>query len=513
MASNHARRITHRLLCGIGLVQLLAAAGLAHALPSQSSALETQGVVQGTVAVNRLSMRLTNCGWFATDPDQWQGGLEFPRGSGKLLGFAGGLWFSGRAAGSLRTAITEYDTEFMPGPGTPGGPALDTLRHRVYSISRGDTTGSGAWMARAVPLGAPVDSNGTHPGLVGEQTLWTVCTDAGVTSQVYGRGPRTPIGLEVQLTAYAFGRGAVLQDVIFLHYRIIHRGSDALDSAYVGLWYDADMRTASIPAGSDTSLDLAYVYRLSDDVLYGTAGPATGVMLLRGPRDGGTGPAQRARSVVGYINGSDPASPEQYDAVLRGLYPWGAEMIDATTSLPTLFYAWGDPVTGTGWLKPDRVDMKLLLAAGPFHFAPGDTQVVDAAVVVGQGIDRLGSIVAMRANAQEARGAFGTGFAGVPDPPVVVPRVQALFAWPNPSPGSVQFDVRVPAGGARVVLDILDLSGRRVRRVADDWRAGGSSRVSWDGRTDAGTSAPAGLYFANARVAGAVSRTRIVLVR
>src|SRR5205814_9242593 len=130
------------------------------------------------------------------------------------------------------------------------------------------------------------------------------------------------VGLEVQLTAYAFDRAPVLQDVIFLHYRLIHRGSEALDSTYVGLWYDADVRSAAIPAGSDSSLDLEYVYRVTDDRLYGAAGPATGLMLLRGPRDGGAGLPLRARSIVGYTNGSDPGGPAQYDFALRGMYPW-----------------------------------------------------------------------------------------------------------------------------------------------------------------------------------------------
>ena len=513
MFRDPARLASVRILPCAVLVVLLVPAGASRANPNERARTESQGQLQRAVAVNRLSMQLTNCGWFATDLVLWQGGLEFPRGSGKILGYAGGLWVSGLASDSLRTAITEYATEFVPGPGTPGGPGLDTLRHRVYSVSRGDTAGWGAWMACAVPLGAPVDSVGTRPGLIGDQTLWTVYTDAGVTLQVYGGGLRTPVGLEVQLTAYAFNRGPVLQDVVFLHYRLVHRGSEALDSAYVGLWYDADVRTAATPAGSDSSLDLGYVYRNSDDVLYGAAGPATGVMLLRGPRDAGTRQALRAGSIVGYPNGADPHSPAMYDATLRGRYPSGSFMIDPTTSLPTQYYAWGDPVTGSGWLMPDVVHPKLVLGAGPFRFAPGDTQIVDAAIVVGQGTDRAGSIVAMRDNAREARAAFNSGFGFVPEPPEVVPRVTPLVAWPSPSLGTVQFDVLVPANGARLELDILDISGRRVRRIADGWRPGGSSQASWDGAADGGRTAPAGLYFARARVAGRVAGARIVMIR
>jgi len=478
------------------------------------------GVLVRALAVNHLSMLVTNCGSFAADDGLFggsgssYGGLEYPRGSGKLLAFAGGLWFSGRAAGSLRTAITEYGTEFVPGPAAPGGPGLDTLRYRVYSVTRGDTTGATAWMARAVPLGAPVDSAGTGPGLVGDQTLWTLQTDAGVTSQVYGRGPRTPIGLEVQCTAYAFDRPGTLQDVVFLHWRIVHKGSDTLDSAYVGLWFDADMRTADTPVASDTSLDLGYVYRTTDDVLYGVAGPAIAAMSLRGPHDVASGQDLRPSAIVGYENGVDPASAVQVDASLRGFYPWGDAMFDSTTGEVTNYYATGDPVTGTGWLMPAVVNPKFVVSAGPFTFAPGDTQVVDAAIVVGQGVDRAGSITAMRANAGAARAAFASGFASVPPPhPPLDIATATIVARPLPARGSVSLDVAVPTGGAEVEIDIFDARGHLVRRVEPSWHPRGVVQLPWDGVTGDGRMAPTGIYFARARVGAQTTQTKIVLLR
>ena len=474
------------------------------------------GVQQRPVAVNRLAMQVTNCGSFASDRLFIVGGggglgVEFPRGTGKYVAFAGGLWFSGRAQGALRTAVCEYGTEFMPGPAVAGGPGLDTLRFAVYATARGDTTGTGEWMARGVPLGAPVDASGTRPGLVGDQTLWTVFTDAGVTSsELYGHAPRTPIGLEVQLMAYAFDRPPVLQDVVFLHYRIFHKGDEPLDDAFVGLWYDADIRTAAIPAGSDSSLDLGYVYRTSDDQEYGVAGPATGLCILRGPRDPGTGTALRVRSIVAWVNGADPSDPARREGVLHGLYPWGAPMVDSTTLQPTLFYASGDPVTGTGWLMPDRIDMKVALGMGPLAFAPGDTLELDAALVVGQGADRAGSVTALRANVREARAAFADGFRSLPEPrPAAVGK---LIARPLPSAGAIVFDLVVPSGGGVVTIDIVDLTGRRVRRLDAGSMPGGVQHVAWDGTRDGGERARPGIYFARARAAGGESTARVVLI-
>ena len=494
-AAGTRRRHTPRTTI-VALVALLVGVG---------TSARSDTVQRRAVAVNRLAMSLTNDGAFLSAY-----GLEFPRGSGRFLAYAGGLWFCGRAQGVLRTAVSEYGTEFVPGPAVAGGPGVDTLRFRVYATTRRDTTGTGEWMARGVPLGAPVDASGTRPGLIGDQTLWTVFTDAGVNSGFDPPSPRTPIGLEVQLTAYAFDRPPELQDVVFLHYVIIHRGSEPLADAFLGLWYDADIRTAAIPAGSDSSLDLGYVYRTSNDEEYGAAGPATGVCVLGGPRDTRTGAALRAHSLVAWVNGADPSSPAQREGVLHGLYPWGVPMLDSTTSQPTLFYAWGDPVTGTGWLMPERVDIKMALGMGPLAFAPGDTLELDAAVVAGQGADRAGSVTALRENVREARAAFADGFRSLPEPRPAA--VGQLIARPLPSPRAIVFDLVVPSGGGAVAIDIVDLTGRRVRRLDAGSMPGGVQHVAWDGTRDGGERARPGIYFARARAAGSESSTRVVLI-
>jgi hypothetical protein len=138
---------------------------------------------------------------------------------------------------------------------------------------------------------------------------------------------------------------------------------------------------------------------------------------------------------------------------------------------------------------------------------------VDAAIVVGQGVDQGTSIVAMRANALEARNAFASGFSSLPGwiPPPV--QTAPLLAHPNPSRDQVQFDVLVPAGGARLELDVFDLTGRRVRQLSDMWQPGGVARLSWDGADDSGRHMRAGVYFARSRVAGRDARARVVLLR
>jgi len=88
----------------------------------------------------------------------------------------------------------------------------------------------------------------------------------------------------------------------------------------------------------------------------------------------------------------------------------------------------------------------------------------------------------------------------------------AIAARPVPGVPPVTLDWQgegVP--GARQQLDLLDLSGRLVRRVALGAEPGGSWQ--WNGRDDEGRSVPAGLYFARLTSGGRRAEARVVLIR
>lgn len=71
--------------------------------------------------------------------------------------------------------------------------------------------------------------------------------------------------------------------------------------------------------------------------------------------------------------------------------------------------------------------------------------------------------------------------------------VRALTASPNPfTPRTaLAFDL---ARAGTVELEIFDLAGRRVRRLAHGHYAAGRHALAWDGRDDAGLEVPSGLY-------------------
>ena len=69
------------------------------------------------------------------------------------------------------------------------------------------------------------------------------------------------------------------------------------------------------------------------------------------------------------------------------------------------------------------------------------------------------------------------------------------------------------ARAARVRLTIHDVTGRRVRVLADHTLAAGRHRFQWDGRSDAESAVASGVYVVRLGSRGALSTRRIALVK
>ncbi|MEP7027366.1 MAG: hypothetical protein ABI960_02115, partial [Candidatus Eisenbacteria bacterium] len=411
----------------VGLM-LGAALGLALAVPAHAHLpLRAQStrppVVQvvdtgAKIDANQISMFVTNIGSFAYDLGAQNSGLEFPKGTGNTCVYAAGLWLGAKVAGQTRVTVAEYSQEFTPGPMIGGSAAPDSPNYRVYKVSREDTTGWAAWVIKAGPQGAPVDtiSGIVVPHITGDQTLWAVFNDADPSRHTNDAGNSIPMGVEVQLTAFAFNRQGALGNTVFLSYKIINKGSNTLDSAYVSIWSDPDDGGAGDDlVGVDVPLSLGYCYNATNtDNVYGARVPAVGFDFFQGPKVGGE--ILGLKSFNKYINGTDPNATAQSYNYMKGLNPDGSPVIDPTTGLATPFTNPGDPVKGTGWLDTNPADRRLMLSTGPFRMVPGDTQIVVTAVIVGQGRDRLSGVKALRFYDESAQDAFDREF-DLPNPP------------------------------------------------------------------------------------------------
>ena len=99
--------------------------------------------------------------------------------------------------------------------------------------------------------------------------------------------------------------------------------------------------------------------------------------------------------------------------------------------------------------------------------------------------------------------------AGVDVPTSADARGARLSSQPNPFARSTRLVIESP-GDAVQRLDVFDAQGRLVRHLAHRRFSAGRHDVAWDGRTDAGESAPAGLYFARLSGGPAPLVTRLV---
>jgi hypothetical protein len=100
------------------------------------------------------------------------------------------------------------------------------------------------------------------------------------------------------------------------------------------------------------------------------------------------------------------------------------------------------------------------------------------------------------------------GSVGVDDGPA--PALALAQPRPNPFRDGVELDFTLARAG-EVRLEVHDLQGRRVRRLAAGRREAGAHRSRWNGADDQGRALPAGVYFVTLE-SGAVSVTRRVVL-
>jgi PKD repeat protein len=207
---------------------------------------------------------------------------------------------------------------------------------------------------------------------------------------------------------------------------------------------------------------LGYVYNATNaDAQYGSTPPAIGLDLLQGPVVGAD--TLGMSSFIRYINGTDPRNAGETYNNLNGLHSNGFPIheFDDTSQPTTTYMVPGDPVTGTGWLDSAPADKRTLIASGPFRMAPGESQEIVVAIVVGQGTDRLSSITDLRAKDQAVEAIYRDNF-GLPPvlavlaPSFVVRLEDQSIAFPVSAPWTAGDPVTLTASPLPVGASFSD---------------------------------------------------------
>lgn len=405
------------------------------------------------IDINNISTFVRNNGSFNRDPGTGDAGFEWPKGSGNTANYASGLWMGAidSATNTVRVAIAEYAYEYVAGPiGVGINPADD--RWRMYKISRGDDALSNPdyanWPGND---GAPyVDVNGNGvwdsgidtPELIGDQTIWCVFNDNDPAVHTNQNTP--PLGIEVQLTAFAFARSDALGNTIFYKWKLINKGGRTLKDTYLTVWTDIDLGDSGDDYdGCDTTLGLGYTYNYDAiDGVYGSAVPATGFDFFQGPIvpspldtayvSGLRVPGYKNLKMTSFVKYNNDTSPlgnpqtgqETYYYMMA--YDRNGIKITDPNGNPADFMFPGDPTkpydATTNWIEQGAGgDRRFMMSSGPFTMAPGDTQEIVAGNLIAVGADFLGSVTALKQADLVAQTAYDLNFklAAPPKAPTV----------------------------------------------------------------------------------------------
>jgi hypothetical protein len=97
--------------------------------------------------------------------------------------------------------------------------------------------------------------------------------------------------------------------------------------------------------------------------------------------------------------------------------------------------------------------------------------------------------------------------------PGVAPGFRLHAGLPNPFTAFTDIRFDVPPAGARVALEVFDLTGHRVATLVDGFREGGPQQVRWAGRDDTGRDVVPGVYLYRYATSGHAETRKLILLR
>ncbi|MCK6541331.1 hypothetical protein L6Q79_01465 [bacterium] len=343
-------------------------------------------------------------------------GGEFPRGSRVTIVFAAGAWIGAIKNGVPVVSETMFGTEYQPGRILNSGVPFDQLvadsvnhpDNQVYVI---DQSRSGHDWDNWTDL-ADHNLDGT-PALLADVQTWAVFNDLD-TSLDQDPSPDPGLGLEVILESFAYNL-PVFENSVLLKYTVRNKTNAAYDSAYFGLWMDADVDIAGNDlVGTDSTKEIVYTYNVDE-----TDSPkAVGISILQGAAIS----ASKAKPLHAqkYADNKrilvfDP-SDQQYkqrilqgDSILLGMttgnYVWkaGGEYsntvrYNALTGLAPnginqnyLVNGWAYPSL-TQLADKSPADKRMLAGCGPFVLDTNIAQEFWVSIVGGMGKDRYDAV-------------------------------------------------------------------------------------------------------------------------
>ncbi|GMR24822.1 MAG: hypothetical protein BMS9Abin39_0090 [Ignavibacteria bacterium] len=438
-----------------------------------------------TLRINRIILPLNSRGILAnvavgTDPE---GGFF----DGKGFLFSGGFLMSGKIGAvmwSNGNASASRIEDYLPGTSQGWIDDENDPRFRLYVVNSKDDPFGESWQEwkDAVDLGAyfydgngdgvydPTDKNGNGewdpdedmPDLLGDETVWTVYTDA-LDASLRRFSDQDPVGVEVRQTVWGFAQAGDLGNIVFLRFSLNNAGTvaDVLDSVYFGVWADPDLGDFNDDlVGSDTTLNSGYVYNDGADNDYGSDPPAFLIDFFQGPWEAtgnpddiafnAKGPLLGIDSIAGALNlpmtsfihymqshptQGDPDNITQARNYLTGRnqpgefidpcnWAFGVVVGEDCSLIDGKFMYSGDPPANKGWINTAPFDQRQMSNTGPFTLKKNEPVDIVVAYVVGRGNSALQSISVAKTIDRQAQFIFASNFNLPPAPPAITPTVK-----------------------------------------------------------------------------------------
>jgi Secretion system C-terminal sorting domain len=305
-----------------------------------------------------------------------------------------------------------------------------------------------------------------------EEMTWSVSNDQLSAPHPSGWAA---MNMELQTQAFVFKSTvqSALNQTLFVKYKLINRGSEALDSCFVGVYNNmaignpADDFIGIIP---EKQLVFAYNGDENDEDGFGNAIPVLGINLLRAPlAPVGADVAELAWSSAVSIPDPENLSPEEMYHLLNGRLADGSPAPN-----DGLMYAGdpNDPASNSEIAVGNTAGKRRsLMSAGPFTLLPGAVNEVILAYhysyVPGNTV--LQQLEALFQQSDEIQNLFDNCFVGAEnscDASLEAPETSVrhnIVLYPNPASQSVSIESLV-SGFSRI--EVLDVLGRHVQTVA-----------------------------------------------
>jgi len=518
------------------------------------------------IAANNIMMWAGSSGSGSYNPVTEAGGLYWPGGfNGNITAaYSDGLIWGGKVNGKINVNGSTYRQGLVPGKILENGSAdeRNSFKYDLWKLADNwEYLPAGPVKDRYSmnyynwpgDLGAPyadVNNDGVFskgidtPDLYGNEVLWSVANDldSSVTKFTYGS---QPIGLEVQTTIYAINSNTYdkdyLKDVVFKKYKIINKGNNTVEDMFFGYWADADLGYANDDfVGVDTVENMAYCYNgdFNDEGYYGYNPPAIGYKIVQGPVLSSLNDSAyfNNKIVKGMKNlpayafhfmvlgnpdwvyaalGSQKGAEVLYNQ-MNGRFGNGTVVTNPKTNEATRFPLAGDPAqSGSGWYEgqgwpggPAPEDRSMLISAGPFSFAPKDTQEVVIAIILARGTNHINSVSRLRETARSVQEFYNGNFlTGVKEESGSILKYDLMQNYPNPfNPATIiKYSI---AEKAFVELDVYDILGKRVMSLVNEEKPAGEYQVNFEARSLA-----SGVYYYRMKAGEYVSARKMLLIK